>query len=459
MEAWLRAGLAYLPEWLGFQLRQSEQAGCILAVAHRGELVLERAFGAADLSSGEGLTPRHRFRVASHSKSFTAAGIMLLRQQGRLRLDDAVGQHLAGLHPEVAGATIAQLLSHTAGVTRDGTTAGQFSDQRPFATKEEVLADLASGAVIEPNTRFKYSNHGYALLGLVIEAVTGEPYRDWIRREVVAAFGLGETEPDMPLPPGTPFTRGHSGKWPVGQRLVIDGENPAHAIAPAGGFVSTAADLVGFFSRLSPRAEASPLSVASRREMVRRQWRNPHASLETWYGLGTISGTLGDWAWFGHSGRLQGYVSRTVVVPEQEIAVSILVNGIDGTAEPWVDGALQILRGFAQRGAPAEAVRGWTGRWWTPWGATDLLPMGERVLMALPSLWNPLLDASEIEVTGPEAGRIALAAGYASHGEAVRLLRDAAGRPTEFHLGGTGCLPEAAMAEEMQARYRMPRPG
>ena len=115
MERWLRNALDYVPRWIDFQMRMSQQPGCILAIAHRGTLVFERAFGSADLTTGEKLTPRHRFRVASHSKSFTAAGILRLREQGKLKLDDTVGRFVADLHPEVASATVSQLMSHGAG--------------------------------------------------------------------------------------------------------------------------------------------------------------------------------------------------------------------------------------------------------------------------------------------------------------------------------------------------------
>ncbi len=122
--------------------------------------------------------------------------------------------------------------------------------------------------MIEPSTRLKYSNHGFGLLGLAIEAITGEPYRDWIAREIVDACGLRETSPDMPLAkpvPSTkavPFARGHTPRRPLGRRLVIPGDNPAHAIASAAGFVSTAADVARFFAQLAPNAKRSVLSAA-----------------------------------------------------------------------------------------------------------------------------------------------------------------------------------------------------
>src|SRR3984957_17754280 len=114
MPSWLDAALDYIPHWLDYQMRQSEQPGCVIAVVQEGELILERAFGSADLRRGVALTPRHRFRVASHPKSFTAAAILKLREEGRLRLDDPVGRHVEGLHPEVAAATLTQPLSHSA---------------------------------------------------------------------------------------------------------------------------------------------------------------------------------------------------------------------------------------------------------------------------------------------------------------------------------------------------------
>ena len=168
-DKWLSAATDYIPAWIELQLRASGQPGCIVAIAFKDRIILEQAFGIADLSTGEKLTARHRFRVASHSKSFTAAGVMKLRERGKLKLDDPIGDHVAKLNPTIARATIGQVLSHSAGFTRDGRDSGQYSGRRPYLTAKEVLADLAAGPTIDPNSRFKYSNHGFALLGLLIE--------------------------------------------------------------------------------------------------------------------------------------------------------------------------------------------------------------------------------------------------------------------------------------------------
>jgi D-alanyl-D-alanine carboxypeptidase len=454
MDDWLRPALDYIPQWLDYQMRETDQPGCVIAIIHQGQLVLEEAFGHADIVGRVPLTPRHRFRVASQSKSFTAAGIMKLREEGKLGLDDRVGRYVDGLHPAIAEATIGQLLSHTAGIFRDGTDSGQWQDRRPFLDAAELRRDLAAAPVIEPNTRFKYSNHGFGLAGLVIEEVTGTPYFTWIRQEIIDPAGLEETEPDMPVAASVPFARGHSARLPLGRRVVIPGDNPTNALASSAGFVSTAGDLARFFAQLDPAAKESVLTVASRREMTRRQWRLPHSSIELYYGLGTISGKTADWEWFGHSGTFQGFISRTAAMPGPALAISLVTNAVDGPADRWVEGTIHILASFAKYGAPTSEVGDWTGRWWSLLAALDLVPMGGKVMIASPSLPNPFTDASEIEVSSADCGRMTLAAGTARHGEQVRRVRGRDGKVEEVWLGGLRLVPERAIAAELEQRYR-----
>jgi len=453
MEPWLKAALGYIPQWLGYQMRLAEQPGAVLAIAHKGKPVFEQAFGQADIARDLALSPRHRFRVASHSKSFTAAGILKLREQGRLGLDDPAGRHVKGLHPAVAKATIAQLLSHSAGIIRDGTDSDQWLDRRPFLSEGELRAALAEAPAIDANTRFKYSNHGFGLAGLVIEAVTGEPYNAWIKREIVETAKLEETQPDIDSVDLARMASGHSGKQPLGRRVVIAGRNSTGALAAATGFVSTARDLTRFFASLDPAAKSSVLAAASRREMVRAQWRSPHSSIDLRYGLGLMIGRSAGWDWFGHGGAFQGFISRTAMMPEASLTLSLVTNAIDGPASIWAAGVTEILRRFAREGAPARRLADWTGRWWSIWRSVDLVPMGDKVLVAHPELANPFEDAAEISVAGRDHGRLALANGFDSHGEAVHRLRNARGDVTAIRLGGGEYQREAKLAADMEKRY------
>ena len=449
--AWLEAALAYIPQWLGHQMRVSEEPGCAIAVAYHGRIVLEAAFGHADQPAGVPLTPRHRFRVASHSKSFTAAGILKLREQGRLKLDDQAGHHVKGLHPEIATATLSQLLSHTAGIFRDGLDSGYWAMRKEFANDAELRADLALPPAIDANTRLKYSNHGFGLAGLVIEAITGEPYNVWTQREIVDAAGLTETTPDVPLPNGAPLAKGHAGKLVLGAHVAFPSDQSTHALASATGFVSTAADLAKWFTNLSPDADHSILSRESRREITRPQWADPHSVLTRTYGLGTNSGKLDGWSWFGHGGGFPGVVTRTAMVPSQGLCVSVLTNVAEGSSPLWLDGALNILKRFHDDGVPTAAVADWTGRWWSIWGPTDLVPVGDKVLLALPGLSNPFQKVAELQVTGPDEARIAVASAFGSYNEPVRRVRDAAGEVVRLRIASGTAMPEAAIRQELQA--------
>ncbi len=453
MDTWLKSAADYIPQWLDYQMRLSEQPGCVIAIVHKGRVILEEAFGVADISTGKALTPRHLFRVASHSKTFTSAAVFKLREAGLLRLDDPAGRYVDGLHPAVAETTLNQLLSHSAGLVRDGVDAGQWQDRRPFLGEKELRAALCEPPVIEPSTRFKYSNHGFGLVGLVIEAITGEPYRDWVGREIIDASKLKETEPDGPAPRGALVARGHTRKLPLGHRRIVPGDNPTHALAPATGFLSTAGDLARFFASLDPEAAHSILSRTSRHDMIRHQWCDADASAEASYGLGIMLGRASGWQWYGHAGGFQSCISRTIVLSDRDLAVSILTNAVDGPAWVWSDALIHILCNFARRGAATAKTRDWAGRWWSLWRTLDFVPMRDHVVTSDPGLTTPFLDASEITVTKRDLGKIRHATGLASFGEEARLVRGRNGHVREIWLGGTKFLRENNFAAELRRKY------
>src|SRR5262249_40257578 len=136
------------------------------------------------------------FRIASHSKTFTATAIMQLVEQQRLRLDDRLQQHVPWLASE---ATVRQTLNHASGITRDGSDAEFWAVEQAFPNREELraIATSAAAGVLDPNTSFKYSNIGFGLLGLAIEAVTGLTYNDYVRENIVTRLRLASTGPEV----------------------------------------------------------------------------------------------------------------------------------------------------------------------------------------------------------------------------------------------------------------------
>ena len=451
MTRWLDAALDYLPQWLEYQLRQTGQPGVALAVAERGSVVLDTAFGAADLATGERMTRRHLFHVASHSKTFTAAGVMRLVERRKLRLDAPVGALVDGLHREVAKTTLRQLLSHGAGIVRDGVDSSQWELMRPFLSTRELRADLRRAPTLKADVRFKYSNHAFGLVGLALEAATGVAYEKWIRDEVIAPAGLAHTLPDWRA--DARLCNGHGRRDARGRRGTMGRDVATHALASATGFIATASDLVRFFAQIDPSAHTSFLSPASRRAMTRATRSIPGVPAGREYGLGVIRGGTGAAAWFGHSGGFPGYLTRTSVVPKLGVTVAILTNSIDSPVQLWADGAIAMLAAFAKRGAPTRGVRAWSGRWRSSWNTCDLVPIGDRVLVAAPALAQPFLGASELTVRG-DRGWISEADGFATYGEPVRLERSRGGRPVRLKLGGGRFVSEAVPRSTSRGRKR-----
>lgn len=454
MESWLKAALNYVPEWLQFQMQLTEQPGCVVAVASNGRIVLEEAFGFANIAARRKLTTRHRFRIASHSKTFTAAAVLKLCEEGLLRTDDSAGLYVRGLHPVVAETKISQLLSHSGGLTRDGYDAPYWQARRPFLREKELRMALREPPTIEAGTRFKYSNHGFGLIGLIIESVSGEPYCDYVQRVIVKGSKLLETLADGPAPTNVPTAQGYTRKIPLGYRVTVPDEKPTHALAPATGFLSTAADLALFFATLDSNSKRSVLSRTSRNELTRIHWEDVSAYEKRYYGLGVMLGKTGNWDWFGHMGAFPGFLSRTVVVPKVGLSVSLLTNSIDGPSSVWSDAILHILQMFSERGAPSPKAREWKGRWWDLWRTLDFVPMGDRVLVGDPGLSVPFRDASEIALTSPDRGIIRMAPGLGSFGEDARLVRDINGLPHEVRLGGMRLSTKNRNTAQLKRKYR-----
>jgi len=136
------------------------------------ELVWGKGFGFADTNAKLPMTPTTKFRMASHSKLFTAIAIMQLREEGKLRLDDPVAKYLTWFRAIPAGnddgpITIEQLLSHSSGLQRE---AGEHWTSFEFPTADELRRLYADRhAAFAPSVRWKYSNLAYAVAGMIIE--------------------------------------------------------------------------------------------------------------------------------------------------------------------------------------------------------------------------------------------------------------------------------------------------
>ena len=162
--------------WADGQLGYHGYPGIVVGVVSDQRLVWARGFGLADVAGRVPMTPQTKFRMASHSKLFTATAIMQLRGQGKLRLDDPVSKHLSWFtvkpaDPDDPPITIEELLTHSSGLPRE---AGSHWTTFDFPTKEQLRGLMADRqAPFAPEVRWKYSNLAYSIAGLVVEELSG----------------------------------------------------------------------------------------------------------------------------------------------------------------------------------------------------------------------------------------------------------------------------------------------
>lgn len=420
----------YFATLLEFGRRYQRVPGVQAAVFADGKIVWSAAYGYADVERGVPLTDRHLFRVASHSKAFTATAVLQLSEQGRLRLDDTAAAHVPELTDvPIGGATLRDLLGHAAGVIRDGHDGDFWQLDHPFPDRERLRGVLRTtgSVVLPPCDRFKYSNIGYGLLGLVVEAASGLPYETYVRREILDRLAVPDLAPDLDRSRLDDYAVGYSSLAYADARVPID-QVETGALSPAAGFHGTAAGLVRFYAALLP-GDDRLLSDASRRRMRHPAWPVRADDPGRRYGLGLSVERIGDRDRFGHSGAYPGHLSQTLADDGRRTVVAVLTNAIDGPAQQWAR-AFHTLVDLAESATPDTSradLRRFTGRFARIWGVRDVAVLGGRLFMLDPALPDPAADAVELDGVDEHTLCIAGQDGYGSYGEPMSYAFDAEG--------------------------------
>jgi D-alanyl-D-alanine carboxypeptidase len=444
----LRQGAEYAGRWIAYQQAVRDIPGVVVGIRWGNETVLLEAHGKADIERDVPMSTEHIFRIASHSKTFTAVAVMQLVEAGTVRLDDPLQIYIPWLRGTVAQASIRQALNHAAGVIRDGLDSDYWQLDRPFPGAGELRAMVEDGGgVLEPNERFKYSNIAYSLLGMVIETASGMSYSDYTRTYIVDRLGLRATGPETDDLARAGLVTGYTPRVPDMPRQPIP-DVETHAMAAATGFYSTASDLLRYASAHFMGNEEL-LTDASKREMQAPYWDTGNG---THYGLGMAVTTVGERRLVGHSGSFPGHSSRTWIDPENELAVVVLMNQSGGPTRLFADTTVKLLHCALSAGTPsseeAAELDRLTGRFWTTWGANDIVRFGDRLYLLDPSADDPTDCPATLEPMGEETLRIEIADGYDSPGETVRYERDGDDRITRVRIGGGSAYPEEIFREK-----------
>ena len=296
--------------------REKRMPSIVAAVMRDGELVWETAVGVADVESDAEATPDTQYRVGSITKTFTAAAIMQLRDAGKLDLEDTLDKHVEGAAHQPS---IRRLLSHASGLQRE-TQDDSWLTLR-FAPPDKLLETLEQAELVLPSgARFHYSNLAYALLGIVVERVSGMPYKDYVRERLFEPVGLTRVSfaAEAPAAKGYLAQPYADGVWDT-----IDVETGAWA--SAGQIWGAAADICRWGAFLSDPDE-SILAGKSAEEMRTVQAITDHERWLAGYGLGLGLRRDGDRILAGHGGSMPGFIAQLFFSAKEKVVGTALTN-------------------------------------------------------------------------------------------------------------------------------------
>lgn len=408
-----------------FQKWTASTPGCAVGVAVRGQPVLMRAYGMADLEHDVANTAETIFEAGSVAKQFTAMAIMLLVEDGRLSLDDEARKHVPELPDYGSPLTIRHMLTHTSGLRDWGSVAGIAGAPRTSReyTHAHVLDIVARQKSLNfaPGTAWSYSNTGFNLAAIIVDRVSGMSFGEFSRRRIFAPLGMTKTS------------------WRDDHQRIVKGRAIAYSTAPAGyqiempfenvhgngGLLTTVGDLLKWNENLVKPVVGSAATIE---QMTTVGKFNDGRNLE--YGLGLYVRPLDGIANVYHSGSTAGYRAHLNRFPDAHTSVAVLCNGSDGQAteaannvsrlylgKPILGGTARSITSAAPEPPPAAALQDFAGDYWSDEAETRLTAIVSNNRLALKRRPGTMI---ELEPSGKDAFRGSIGT--------VTFLRDAGGR-------------------------------
>lgn len=313
-------------------LEQTPLAGLTIGIRSGGSVYLQ-SYGLADRESGQRAQNETIYYVGSLTKQFTAAAIMQLVEQNKVRLDDPISRYIPGLPNIYRTATIHQLLSHTSGIPNidQSDLTGAGLDPRQTYEPSQLLSRLAAWHTrpldFAPGTSWRYSNTGYFLLGMVIEQASGRTYGEYLRENIFNPLDL--TSMAYCTTPPAALAKGYA--LQAGQLVPAPFLNPSINFA-AGSICGTAGDLLKWQAAL---AQGRVVSPAAYERMTTPQSAHqtgvvpdiPFYQEMTNYGYGLFVATRCGRRVIFHGGALvTGYLALVSYYPDDDLAVVLLTN-------------------------------------------------------------------------------------------------------------------------------------
>ena len=451
------ADIELLCAWIEARMAYRGEPGLSIGIVHDQELVWARGFGYADLANRVAASATTRYRIASVTKLFTSTAILLLRDAGKLQLDDPVERHLPWFDirrrcPDAAPITIRHLLTHTSGLPREAAFP-YWTDGR-FPSRAQVRETLPRQETAYPaDTRWKYSNLALTVAGEIVAAVSGRPWEEFVQQRVLDPLGMSDTLPGPPRPGDPRLAVGYGRRLPGAERAVLDSATDYAGIAYAANMTSTVADLAKFVQlqfRDGPAGGAQILHGSTLREMQRVHWLDPNWT-QGW-GLGFKVIRRRGVTCVGHSGRVPGHRTQVLLCPAAKTGVIVIGNAGDCDPLRYCERAFELAlpaltRSAAAEPKPAPPDPGWqryVGRYRDAWFDTQVMIRNGELVMIDPSADDPLATLATLTPVAEHVFRYDSADGSSPVGELAVFELDAAGKVQRLKYGENYTYPVAA---------------
>ena len=301
------------------QYFRPDAPGAVVLVQREGKTILRKAYGLADLTTRQPLTPETPMRLGSLTKQFTAVAVLLLADEGKLALTDDITRFLPDYPTQGRKITVEHLLTHTSGIPNFTARPDYLPRQAQDATVDGMIARFRDDPLqFDPGTRFSYSNSGYFLLGAIIEKASGQPYAQFLAQRIFIPLGMRDTAYEGHERSAARRAVGYTG---TGGRFV-----PTDALSmtqpyAAGALVSTVDDLARWNAAIGA---GKLLKEATWRKAFTPYTLADGTSTRYGYGWG-----IGDWQgapFVSHGGGINGFATYAARLPRQDVFVAVLEN-------------------------------------------------------------------------------------------------------------------------------------
>lgn len=318
------------------QLVEQRIPGITLVVVRDGTVIYGKGYGYADRETARPVKPEDRFEIGSISKSFAATAIMLLVEEGKVSLDDKLDKFISAVPPQWSGITIRHLLNHTSGLPEypDDQT---FSDllANKILNEDDLLARFRTYSLgWEAGTRFRYSNVGYDIVGIVVRRVTGKAYFDFLRERVFTPLGMNSARLIAPKPGRADSAIGYELKDGKHVPFVTTDAMSIYLSMAASGIELSAMDMAKWDAALYTDKILKQSTLAQMWTNNALMYAANTTTPDIYYGLGWELRTQNGKRWVYHSGGMPGYVTDFVRYPDQKLTIIVFTNLSDQHANP-----------------------------------------------------------------------------------------------------------------------------